>query len=262
MPHDSTVLSPEYADRLHSLMELIEQGGSPEQANRLLDEITKLRENSLFQELGKLTREFHEALNSFRLDTRITNLAEEEFPDARERLKYVINMTAQAADRSLSAVEESNPICDELHQKAQDFAADWQRFTHRQMDAAEFRQLSGRLTDFFEELGSNTDKLRGNLYEITLAQDFQDLTGQVIKRVITLVDEMESSLVDLIRISGQNLIKGRPQEEQTAEVAMTEEELHRHKVAPMGPVVPGVDDDTTTVSGQDEVDDLLSSLGF
>jgi len=256
MPNDSSVLSEDYATRLRELIEHVERG-EEEKASRLLDEITKLRENSLFQELGKLTREFHEALNSFRLDSRIANLAEQDFPDARERLKYVINMTAQAADRSLTAVEEATPICERLQRQAQELGTEWRRFTHREMDANDFRTLSGRLQTFFEQLEDDAGKLKNNLFEVTMAQDFQDLTGQVIKRVIALVDEMEANLVELIRISGQNLMP-KTLEKKTE----TEKEDEHDRIKAVGPVVPGVDDVSETVSGQDEVDDLLSSLGF
>lgn len=253
MPNDSNVLNDEYRERVHALAKELDEGNEGA-ANRLLDEITKLREKSLFQELGKLTREFHEALNAFRLDSRIASLAESEFPDARERLKYVITMTAQSADRSLTAVEESKPICQRLESEAAELQEQWGRFMRRELSAEEFRELSGRLNVFLASVGNETAKLRANFSEITMAQDFQDLTGQIITRVIGLVDELESSLVDLIRISGQNLIPER----KAGDKAQKKEK----DSAATGPSVPGVDDAAEVVSGQDEVDDLLSSLGF
>lgn len=256
MGNDSNVISDDYRDRVRELADLLDAGKETE-AEGLLDEITKLRENSLFQELGKLTREFHEALNAFRLDSRISDLAETDFPDARERLKYVITMTAQSADRSLTAVEESTPICDRLEQESAQLNELWQRFLRRELSADEFRDLSGRLGQFLGDLGTDVDTLKANFNEITMAQDFQDLTGQIIKRVIGLVDDLENSLVDLIRISGQKLMT-RPKEPAAA--------ADKPKAGPdtsaSGPVVPGVDDAGQVVSGQDEVDDLLSSLGF
>jgi chemotaxis protein CheZ len=126
----------------------------------------------------------------------------------------------------------------------------WERFVPRDMGAEEFRLLSSRIAAFLDSASSNANVLRGNLNEVMMAQDFQDLTGQIIERVITLVDEMEGSLVDLIRISGQNLRE--PVEKKKEDV-----------LKGAGPVVPGVDDAAeNVVSGQDEVDDLLSSLGF
>lgn len=240
-------LNEDFVERVRELAQCVEQGNE-EEADRLLDQIAKLRESSLFQELGKLTRQFHESLNNFRLDSRIAQFAEKDFPDARERLRHVVNMTAQSADRSLTAAEESMPVCDDIAARAEAFKAQWQRFTNRDMSADEFRKLSGDLNGFFDDLGQNTSQLKNNLNEVVMAQDFQDLTGQIIERVITLVDEMEDSLVELIRISGQELVPGEVKEED--------------KLKGTGPSIPGVDDADNVVSGQDEVDDLLSSLGF
>lgn len=244
-------MNDEYKLRVRELAEQLETGNEAE-AGRLLDELTKLRENSLFQELGKLTREFHEALQAFRLDSRIASIAEKDFPDARERLKYVITMTAQSADRSLTAVEESMPVCTRLESEAAELHEQWQRFLHRKLDAAEFRALSARVAAYLASVGGDTAKLKEALNEITMAQDFQDLTGQIIKRVIGLVDDLEANLVELVRISGQNLLPPGKRKEPDLEEG----------VGVHGPPVPGVDDVAELVSGQDEVDDLLSSLGF
>lgn len=142
------------------------------------------------------------------------------------------------------------PICDGIESEAGELKGQWERFVKRELSAEEFRRLSSRLSAFLDSAGSNAGVLRGNLNEVMMAQDFQDLTGQIIERVITLVDEMEGSLVDLIRISGQSLREPvKPKKEDV--------------LKGVGPVVPGVDDAAENiVSGQDEVDDLLSSLGF
>lgn len=253
MSSDNSVIDDAYKERVQELVQHVETGDQ-EQLNRVIDEITNLREGALFQELGKLTREFHEALNAFRLDARIASFAEQEFPDARERLKYVITMTAQAADRSLTAVEKSTPVCDKLSSDGEELKALWARFTSRDMEAAEFRELSNRLTEFFEQLPHNAEELKTNFNEITMAQDFQDLTGQIITRVIALVDDIESNLVELIRISGGKM--GKPPEQPK------KEKDESGDVGVHGPAVPGVDDASELVSGQDDVDDLLSSLGF
>lgn len=249
MTSEHSVLEEAYSRRVKELASSIESGNEDEAA-RLLDELTSLREKALFQELGRLTRDFHEALQSFRLDARIVNIASKDFPDARERLNYVINMTAESADRTMTAIEQSMPVCDRLEERAQELKNHWERFTSRQMGADEFRDLSRRLGDFLGQVATDTPTLRNNLQEVLMAQDFQDLTGQIIQRVIRLVDEMESSLVDLIRISGQGLSQSRKEEEPAEE----------DKIKAVGPAVPGLDQGTVT--GQDEVDDLLSSLGF
>jgi chemotaxis protein CheZ len=251
MAETRTTLTDEFVTRVRELAQYVEEGNEGE-VDRILDEIAKTRESSLFQELGKLTREFHEALNSFRLDARIANFTEKEFPDARDRLRHVVSMTAQSADRSLTAAEEAIPVCDDLEGKAAELKQRWDRFMRREMDAEEFRELSAGMGQFFDSLNSDITLLKGKMNDVILAQDFQDLTGQIIERVITLVDDMESSLVDLIRISGQSL----------ADVEPEKKEKEEDKLKGTGPSVPGVDTEENVVSGQDEVDDLLSSLGF
>lgn len=246
MANEPSVLTDDYVARVKELAQTVESGDESE-AVRLLDELTTLREKTLYQELGRLTREFHEALQSFRLDSRIASLAAQDFPDARERLNYVVSMTAQSANRTMTAVEESMPICESLETQSTALKKEWGRFTQRKMGADEFRELSRRLGAFLDEVNGGAPKLRGNLQEVLMAQDFQDLTGQIIHRVVLLVDEVERSLVDLIRISGQP-------------VASQAEERHEDPIAASGPPVPGLDQGA--VSGQDEVDELLSSLGF
>jgi len=248
-------LSHQYSEQLNELAKKIEQGQT-ESVETILDEITRWREDSLFQELGKLTRDFHEALQNFRLDSRISSIAEEDFPDARERLRYVITMTAQSADRSLTATEASMPICHAIKDRSSALKEQWDKFTNRELSADEFRLLSKDMGEFFDEVERDVPTLEENLNEITMAQDFQDLTGQIIGRVINLVDDVEESLVNLIRLSGQHILdeKGGPEKKN--------DEKSEPDTEAQGPMVPGVDDDASMVSGQDEVDDLLSSLGF
>ena len=234
--------------RLALAKELVQslEGGDGPGSGRILDELTKLRESELFQELGKLTRELHEALNAFRYDDRLNNLVSVDIPDAKERLNYVISMTEQAASRTLSAVEESRPVCGALVSRAASLQQEWQRFMRREMEAAEFRDLCKRLLEFLSWIGASVPRVDADLSEVLMAQGFQDLTGQIIRRVITLVEDVEHNLVNLVRLSGQKMSSVAP--------ASDAEKLD-------GPQVPGKTG-ADAVSGQDEVDSLLSSLGF
>jgi chemotaxis protein CheZ len=250
MTQPPTTLTTDFIEQVRELAQHVEAGNEAE-ADRMLDKLAKLRESSLFQELGKLTRQFHESLNNFRLDSRIAHYAEKDFPDARERLRYVVTMTGQAADRSLTAAEKSMPVCEAITKRSTELKEQWARFTNREMNADEFRTLSSNLGEFFTQLSGDSVTLKKNLNEVVMAQDFQDLTGQIIERVIKLVDEMEDSLVELVRISGENLAVKEVLEEKEAD-----------NLKATGPSVPGVDSTENLVSGQDEVDDLLSSLGF
>jgi chemotaxis protein CheZ len=236
-----------YLDRARALVVALERRSSSE-ADRILDDLTRLRERELFQELGKLTRSLHEALNSFRLDSKIAALAERDIPDARERLRYVITKTEQAANRTLKAVEDSIPVAKLLETQAREHKEQWERFLRREMQVSEFRRMARTLGEFLEQVIANAASLHGNLSEVMIAQDYQDLTGQVIHRVIDLVQEIEASLVELIRVAGHRL--------QAAEA-----QAPRNKTACEGPQIH-TQGRSDVVASQDEVDSLLASLGF
>jgi chemotaxis protein CheZ len=242
-----SVLGGEVLALAKSLVEKLESGAT-EDAHAILDELTKVRESLLYQEIGKLTRELHNSLTSFHVDTHITDLAEKDIPDARERLRYVVSMTDEAANRTLNAVEGSIPACDQLNTRVTEINNAWGRLLRREMSADEFRQLSKTLTEYLNLSSSDISTIKNGLNEVLMAQDFQDLTGQIIHRVIDLVEDVENNLVGLIKVAGQK-IEAPSYGENKADVT------------PTGPAVPGLDDDGR-VSGQDEVDDLLSSLGF
>ncbi|MBN4079202.1 protein phosphatase CheZ [Beggiatoa alba] len=225
------------------------QEGNEKLAKEMLDYISTARETGLFNEVGKMTRQLHDALNAFCEDTRIDELAEDEIPDARTRLRHVITMTQQSADRSLTAVENTMPKCDSLSMKISELGDAWQNFKRREMSVEQFRELSTKLEKFFKEAEQDTSSIRSGLNEIMMAQDFQDLTGQIITRVIELVEEVEGNLVELVRITGSRMS------------TPTKENNQEDKIKAEGPQVPGVRK-SNVVSGQDEVDDLLSSLGF
>ena len=232
-----------------ALIEHLEADNERE-VDRLLDELTRVREGTLFQELGRLTRDLHEALNNFRLDTRISEITEKDIPDAKDRLNYVISMTEQAANRTLDVVEHSLPVSEQLARGAAVLTEDWERFQRREMEAGEFRELTPRIGAFLHQVEDDASRLRANLSEVLMAQDFQDLTGQIIRRVITLVQEVEDNLVGLIRMSGQKML---------ARDAVSAD--GGRDTVPGGPQIPGRAG-PDVVSGQDAVDDLLSSLGF
>ncbi len=236
------------------------EAGQDEAGYQTLEELTRLRETEMFQQIGKLTRDLHEALNSFQVDTRISTLAEHEIPDARERLRYVVSMTDQAANRTLNAVEESLPLCDDLQSKVDEIGEGWNKFLRKELSVEEFRTLSRDIKTHLKETSGQVTTLKNNLNEVLMAQDYQDLTGQIIHRVINLVEEVEGNLVELIRISGGRAAEGDKTPTGGA-AAPAAAEVADSSIEPQGPQVPGVDH-ADAVSGQDEVDELLSSLGF
>ena len=231
-----------------NLVERLEAGDG-EGAGPLLDKLTRIRETELFHEVGQLTRELHEALKAFKSDTRLAAIAD-EMPDAQDRLNHVIDVTEQSAHRTLSAVEASLEIVDGLSSTGEGIQERWQRFRRRELSADEFRELSRDLELFLGHLAGQGAQLQSHLTEALMAQDYQDLTGQIIRRVINLVQEVEAGLVSLISISGRRRggeITGSADKRGAGELE--------------GPQIPGREH-STAVKGQDEVDDLLSSLGF
>lgn len=238
------------------LVEHLEAGNAVEVA----EVIRQLRipyERELFEELGKLTRDLHEALNSFRGDSRLIELTRDQIPDAKERLNYVVTMTEQATHRTLNAVDEAMPIAESLHARSKELTESWNRFRHRELSVEEFREFARCLDAFFAESGIETDRLRSLMSEVMMAQDFQDLTGQIIRRVIRLVHEVEENLVGLIRLSSARM------EPAKVGKAASIKDADSAWPSSQGPVVPNTHDVASdVVSGQDDVDDLLSSLGF
>lgn len=236
------------SERLEKARALVAQleAGNRTAADDIISELSGGGDDELFQEVGRLTRELHEAINGFLLDERVAEMAEKEIPDASERLKHVITVTENSANTTLSSVENSIPLVDELGEKAAALADEWGRFQGRELSVDDFRTLSKDLATFLELVTDHSGRLHRKLTDVLMAQDFQDITGQIIKQVIGLVHDVEDKLVQLIRISGSKM----PEKTKEADAGRLE-----------GPVIPGVDQGDV-IQGQDDVDDLLSSLGF
>lgn len=238
-----------YVEQAHALIDALESG-QVDDAGVVLDDLTKMRETGLFQELGKLTRELHNTLTDFHLDSRLSELTESEIPDAKERLNHVITMTEQAANKTLTVVESTFPRTEQLEKRAADLKSKWDRFRSRDMKVEEFRGLSQEIDEFLSWTSDNATHIHQGMTEVMMAQDFQDLTGQIIRRVINLVQEVEDGLVDLVRITGRSIKKEDTPTDGPRDIAAE------------GPQVPKVGDAAKVVANQDDVDDLLSSLGF
>lgn len=213
-----------------------------------LDALVQRRESSLFGELQKLTSDLQGALNRFRIDSRLIDLAEKEVPDARHRLDHVLRLTDEAAHRTMDLVEQCGPLAERTSQQAGQLVGSWKRFRRREIDVQSFRDMVARMDTFLPAASVDMDKVRGNLNEVVLAQGYQDLTGQIIRGVMKLVDELEVALVELVRLS-----KCGVQRTRTA----NNDETRRG----YGPVIPGVAHGPA-VSDQDDVDALLSGLGM
>jgi chemotaxis protein CheZ len=217
-------------------------------AEKQLALLTQSQESQLFQEVGKLTRDLHEALSNFNVDARLVDLTEKDIPDTRARLNYVITTTEDAAHKTLGYIDATMPLAQELRQSAEKIDESWQRFRKREMSAEEFRQLAKEIEGYLPTVRQHADQVHQNLSEMTLAQGFQDLTGQVIRQVITLVEEVEDNLVQLVKVAGKHQ-------------QLTKQSKETDPLKAEGPQM-NAKDNPDVVNNQDDVDDLLSSLGF
>lgn len=249
-------LLKEKAAELHQRIE----AGELEPALETLQELQDARDRGLYQEVGRLTRALHSAITNFHIDARPGESVQElsEMSEATDRLGYVVTLTEKAANTTLDLVEDSMPVAGEMTREAERLKNEWKRLVDRDMSPEEFRTLYWQLDEFFSRLNDQSQTLYGNLSNILLAQDFQDLTGQVINKVTSLVKEVEASLVDLVFMASQvdeitGIVREGPEAEADKKAAAT---VDKGEGPQINAEAEGV------VSSQDEVDDLLSSLGF
>jgi chemotaxis protein CheZ len=210
-----------------------------------LDALLQRRERMLFVDLRKLTGDLQSALQRFRVDSRLADLAEKDVPDARLRLDHVLKLTDEAAHRTLDLVEQSGPLAERTARSVQGLVEAWQQFRDRRIAVEDFHRMVREMDAHLQATGTDMGKVRENLSEVLLAQGYQDLTGQIIRGVMKLVGELEIALVDLVRLSRAGT-RSRPVSDETRRG--------------FGPPIPGINSGPS-VSDQQDVDALLSGLG-
>jgi chemotaxis protein CheZ len=198
---------------------------------------------NVMSRIGHLTRTLHDALRELGYD-RLLEKTAASIPDARDRLDYVVKMTEQAAVRALNAIEAAQPIQDRLGSEAERLSAHWQKLFDRQLSVEEFKTLIADTRDYLAGVPMQTRATNAQLLEIMMAQDFQDLTGQVIKKITALAQDMEQQLVHLL----VDLVPANVRSEIDTGLLN-------------GPVVNAARG-PEVVTNQNQVDDLLASLGF
>lgn len=253
-------LLDELKERARGLVASLEHGDFSGAAD-LIRQINEARDRSIYREVGKLTRGLHDAIVNFQIDATQSSPDQDKMSkiaNAQERLDYVIGLTQRSADKTMDMVEAGIPVAEQLGISAKALHEDWQRLIRREINPDEFRELYHRIDVFLGETVQRSGDISEKFNSILLAQDFQDLSGQVIKKVISLVQEVEYRLVDLMRVAGQveeiTGIFNLPDSSEPEQVAGPD-------VVAEGPHV-NAHARADVVSGQDDVDDLLSSLGF
>lgn len=256
--------------RAQELVSLLDSGDTAG-AMRVLAELSEARNTMLYQEVGRLTRGLHEAIKEFNVDIENSTALKEtvgsdkqqKVSDANERLQYVLQLTETAANTTMDKVECTLPVVNELGEQARLLRRDWKSMADSKATLSQVKDLGRTTESFLSSIEAGTNEVNANLNEILLAQGFQDLTGQMITRVMSLVTEVESSLVNLVAVAGQvEKISGIDSAEENQSAEVDETSIEEEKlVKGHGPQMNAEKRDGV-VADQDEVDDLLSSLGF
>ncbi|CDS50415.1 Chemotaxis response-phosphatase CheZ [Polaromonas sp. CG9_12] len=196
----------------------------------------------LINRIGHLTRQMRENIRELGLDKGIAKVAE-AIPDARDRLGYIAQMTERAAERALNAIDVAQPIQDGLASQAKALTKRWDAWFEHPVELDAARELVRDNRAYLAAVPQQVSATNAQLMEIMMAQDFQDLTGQVIKKMMHVIQDMDTQLLQL-------LIDNAPPEKRP-------DTPHGLLHGPQ--TVAGQPD---AVDGQDQVDDLLASLGF
>lgn len=231
--------------------------GTIMQGNAQVVQMAGSGDDDLVRRIGHLTRTLRQSMRELGLNKEIEKAAA-AIPDARDRLNYVARMTEQAAERSLNAIDRAQPLQEQLGRDAEALDAKWQAWFDNPVELDDARDLVRLTRGYLQGVPAVTRRINAELLEITLAQDFQDLTGQVIKKMMDVIHEVEKQLLQVLLDS---VPEGREREEM------------RHRLE--GRWHPGVVEDGAltngpqidseadgVVSSQNQVDALLDELGF
>lgn len=232
------LLQEDIVSKAQDLVKQLESG-DVSAARSMISTLNEIREDSLFNELGKLTRELHESIKGIDVGG-----AQGADSPSQNKLSYVMELTEKAANTTMDGIENTIPISDDLAKESQKLLEEWGRLGRREMSAEEFRSLYKEMMSFLKSVEESSVSIHDKLQEVLVAQNYQDLTGQAIKKVIDVVSDVERRLVHLIAITAEAGYGGEGGDTGSDDEGSGEAEVKAE------------------VSGQDEVDDLLSSLGF
>ena len=201
-------------------------------------------EEAMLHRIGQMTRGLHESLRELGLDQMIEKAAQ-EIPDARDRLNYVATMTEQAADRVLNATDIANPLQDAITSQAVALESRWKDVMKTPSLKSEYNLAAEETIVFLKQTIENANATKAQLLDIMMAQDFQDLTGQVIKKITELAHNIEQQLISTLVDFAPNKPVAAPNNEGL---------LNGPQIKP--------EEAVNVVANQEQVDDLLDSLGF
>lgn len=192
--------------------------------------------------VGQMTRALHESLRGLGFD-QLLERASHDIPDVRDRLDYVARMTEQAAQRVLNATDLAGPLQERIQASSAALSSDWQQALTNPFSEQAYRDLAARTVSSLDQTQQASAETRQHLMSIMMAQDFQDLTGQVIKKVTELAHGIEQQLLQLL-----------------VDYAPADKKREVDTGLLNGPQINPAGQDV--VATQEQVDDLLDSLGF
>lgn len=197
----------------------------------------------VINQIGHMARQLHDTLRELGLNKEIEKAAS-SIPDARDRLNYVATLTEQAAERVLNATEAAQPVVEKAGSDAQQLAKQWDMLFEKKLDVQQFKDLVTQTHAYLHEMPKTAKATNAQLTEIMMAQDFQDLTGQVIKKIIDITQNMEQQLLAMLLENAPPAVK----------TELSNSLLNGPVINPKGR--------NDVVTSQDQVDELLESLGF
>jgi chemotaxis protein CheZ len=201
--------------------------------------------DEVLSRVGHMTRALHENLRGLGLDKLIEKAAS-DIPDARDRLDYVARLSEQAAKKVLDATDAAGPLQDAIETRSADLQQGWQALLDApatEATDAQWREMAQRTIASLDESRAGAVATRSELMNIMMAQDFQDLTGQVIGRITGIAQNLEKQLVQVLIDFAPSEIKRE----------LDNGLMNGPQIKPLG---------TEVVANQGQVDDLLDSLGF
>jgi len=224
---------------------------TPQQASNIESPLGLSSSDEILNRVGHVTRTLHDSLSGLGLDKILEQVAQ-DIPDARDRLAYVARMTEQAAERVLNATDVAIPLQEELAAGATALQLRWKDVMREPSLKSEYNLAANETLTYLTMAGKNTAETKALLMDIMMAQDFQDLTGQVIKKITGLAQELEQQLVQLL-IDFSPAIPKKDAEANKADAGDNSSLLNGPQIDPNA---------VDVVASQEQVDDLLDSLGF
>ena len=209
------------------------------------DAATESSDKPMFARLGGIVRLLHDSLRELGFDRSLSDVAS-EITDAKGRLEHVATLTEQAANKVLNTIDEGMPAQEALSKNAKDIEQRWDLLFAGQMGVDEFKQLAADSRQFAGRAVATTEAEKARLLEIMMAQDFQDLTGQLIKKIVGITHKAEQELAQLLKDNA-------PAEYRASQAPATPNKPAELMAVPAAVGVALV---------QDDVDNLLDSLGF